>query len=910
MIRGTLIRLGPDDHVLSLCLHHVVSDEWSAGILRRELTVLFESFAKGEPSPLPPLPVQYADFAVWQRNRMTGPVLDEQLAYWRERLAGARPLELPADRTRPASRSHAGGVVEFQVPAATADRLRALSRDAGATMFMTLLASFTALLSRYCGQDDIVVGTPLADRNRAETEDLIGLFLNTLVLRADLSGDPTFAEVLGRVRAASLGAFEHQDLPFEQLVEALQPERDRSRSALFQVMFDYGVGDAEPLRLAGLDVVAFGAAPEVSKFDLTLGMLESGDGGLSGSVKYGTALFDVSRMERLAGHLLMVLEAVAGDAELRVSELPVLTGGERRALAGWNATDEQLPGVGGVHGLIAGQALRRPDRVAVECGGDVVTYAELDLRANRLAHRLRGLGVGAESVVGLCVGRGVDLVVACLAVWKAGGAFLPLDADYPVDRLSFMLADSGASLLVGHRSIVPDSVAEQVSAAVWLDDPEVVARIAAEPSTALSVATWPDQAAYVIYTSGSTGRPKGVVVSQGSLLNLLASMAGRPGLSSGDVAVAVTTFGFDIAGLELFGPLTVGARLVVAESPQAVPSLLAATGAGWVQGTPSTWRMLLDDGWVPSPGLRVLCGGEALPPSLADGLVGAGVELWNMYGPTETTIWSSCAEVTSGEAVSLGHPIANTRLHVLDRHLNPVPVGVTGELFISGSGLARGYHDRAALTAERFVPDPFGADGSRMYRAGDLVRRRADGALEFLGRIDEQVKVRGFRIEPGEIEAALTSHPGVSSAVVVAHGDVGDRLVAYLVPADAGTGIPTVSELRGFVGQRLPEYMIPAVLVELSEIPRTPNGKVDRKALPTPDGMRPETTSAFTAPSTPSRSCSPGSGPRFWAWTGSASPMTSSTSAATRSSRPASYRAFAPSWTSRSRSPLCSTTRP
>ncbi|MFD0634335.1 amino acid adenylation domain-containing protein [Catenulispora yoronensis] len=852
LIRGTLMHLGPDDHVLSLCLHHVVADEWSVGILRRELADHYEAFREGQPSPLAPLTVQYADFAMWQREWLSGSVLDRQLGYWRERLAGAPVLELPSDRPRPAVRSSAGAVVEFQVPASTAEGLHRVARDSGATMFMTLFAGFTVLLSRYAGQDDIMVGTPVANRNRAETEDLIGFFVNTLVLRADLHGDPTFAELLARVRAVSLGAYDHQDLPFEQLVEALQPERDRSRSALFQVMFDYGADRAADLGLGGLEVTAFGTESEVSKFDLTVGLAESGDGGLSGSVKYSTALFDASRMERLAGHLLMLLEAVAGDAELRLSELPVLTADEHRSLTRWNATDEHLPSVGGVHDVIAGQALRCSDQVAVECGGDVVTYAELDLRANRLAWHLRGLGVGAESVVGLCVGRGVDLVVACLAVWKAGGAFLPLDADYPVDRLSFMLADSGLSLLVGHRSIVPDSVAEQVSATVWLDDPEVVARIAAEPSAALSAITSPDQAAYVIYTSGSTGRPKGVVVSQGSLVNLLGSMAARPGLSSGDVAVAVTTFGFDIAGLELFGPLTVGARLVVAESPQVVPSLLAATGAGWVQGTPSTWRMLLDDGWVPSPGLRVLCGGEALPSNLADDLVGAGVQLWNMYGPTETTIWSSCAEVRSGDLVSLGHPIANTRLHVLDRHLNPVPVGVVGELYIAGSGLARGYLNRPGLTAERFVPDPSADDGSRMYRTGDLVSRRADGELEFLGRVDEQVKVRGFRIEPGEIEAALTSHPGVSAALVVAHGGADDRrLVAFLVPADAGVGIPAVSELRDFAGQRLPEYMIPAVFVELSEIPRTPNGKVDRKALPNVDGIRLEPSDAFTPASTP-----------------------------------------------------------
>ncbi|MEV6868896.1 amino acid adenylation domain-containing protein, partial [Streptosporangium subroseum] len=852
LFRGRLIRIGADDHVLSLCTHHVVSDKWSVGVLRGELSALYDVFGRGEPSPLTPLAVQYGDFAVWQRDRLRGDTLDGQLGCWRERLAGAPVLELPTDRSRPAVRTSAGDLVEFAVPATAVEALRELSRQSGATMFMTLLSAFTVLLGRYAGQDDVVVGTPIANRNRSEIEGLIGFFVNTLVLRTDLSGDPTFAELVGRVRREALGAYAHQDVPFEQVVDALAADRDRSRTPIFQVMFDYGHGEAGDGRpdLGGLGVADEGLPHDTALFDLTLALAEDGEGGLDGAFEFSVDLFDRPTVTRMAGNLLALLEAIAGNAERHLSEVAVLGAEEhRRVVEEWN--DTAVPAVTtAVYESITAQAAARPEAIALEADGRSLTYAELDARANRLANHLRGIGVGPEIVVGLCVERGPDMVVAALAVWKAGGAYLPLDPDHPAERLGYMLADSGAGLLVAHRAAAGDLV-EQVALAggrtLWLDDPGTAATLdAASPVAPAAPVDGAGRLAYVIYTSGSTGRPKGVMVAHDGLANVMSAMASQPGVDAGDTVLAVTTLGFDIAGLELFLPLTRGARVVVAShetarSPEALAAEIERHGVTVMQATPATWQMLLDAGWRGSAGLRVWCGGEALPASLADGIGARCAALWNLYGPTETTIWSSRQAVSPGSRVSLGRPIANTTMYVLDRCLQPLPVGVPGELFIGGAGVARGYAGRPELTAERFVPNPFAADGSRLYRTGDRARWGIGGELEFLGRVDDQVKVNGFRIEPGEVEAALRAHPTVAHAVVVARDDDGyRRLVAYLVPADMIAGMPPAAELRGFLRAGLPDYLVPAVFVELAAVPLTPNGKVDRAALPAPEGGRPE----------------------------------------------------------------------
>ncbi|WP_203854785.1 non-ribosomal peptide synthetase, partial [Dactylosporangium siamense] len=809
LVRGLLIRGADGEQLLGLAMHHVVADEWSLGILRRELLELYAAGRAGREPALEPLPIRYADYAVWQRRWLTGDVLRAQLGYWRERLSGAAVLDLPTDRPRPAVRSTAGAVLDFTVPAEVAEGLRVLSRSVGVSMFMTVFAAFNVLLSRYTGQDDIVVGTPIANRNRTEIEGLVGFFVNTLVLRTDLSGDPTFTELLGRVRAATLGAYDNQDLPFEHLVDELGVDRDRSRTPVFQVLFNYATGDGS------------GPARRPVKYDLTVSMGEAG-AGLTGEVHYSTALFDDDRMARLIGHLQRILEGVAADAGRRVSRLPMLSGAEVRDLAVWCDGGDAEPWGGAVHELVAARALTDPDAVAVRSGAVQLTYGRLVERVGALAGRLAAAGVGPGSVVGLRLERGPDLVVAALAVWRAGGAYLPLDPDLPAERLSFIVADSGAS-----------PVLDRLDSLDGLDD----------PGSAVLPGVPADQAAYVMYTSGSTGRPKGVTVTHGNLASLLAAMARRPGLTDRDVLLAVTTFGFDIAGLELFGPLVCGGQVVIADrdevrSPRALARLIDASGATVMQATPATWQMLLDDGWAGSARLRAWCGGEALPAALAAALTGRVAALWNMYGPTETTVWSACDPVTPDGPVTLGTPIAGTRWYVVDRWGNQVPVGVAGELVIAGAGVARGYLGRPDLAAERFVADPIAGDGTRWYRTGDLVRLRSDGRPEFLGRADHQVKVRGFRVELGEVEAALRELPGVAGAVVVA--DERQRLVAYVV----GAAVDAVA-LRS----RLPEYMVPSVFVSLPALPLSANGKVDRAALPAPDLSR--RVDVFVAPAGP-----------------------------------------------------------
>ena len=852
LFRATLVRIGPEEHILGLAMHHVVSDEWSAGIMRRELDALYEAFRVGRPSPLVSLPVQYADFAVWQRRWLTGEVLEEQLAYWRERLAGAPALELPTDRPRPAVWSPEGAVIEFEVPQAVADGLRAVSRGADASMFMTLFAAFTVLLSRYSGQDDVVVGIPAAGRGRPETEGLIGFFINTLVLRTDLSGDPAFTELLARVRAEALDAYAHQDLPFDHLVEELVADRDRSRNPLFQVLFNYhseaqdaeggdGAGPAEP-------------QPTPVKFDLALTLIETGTG-LVGGVEYGTALFDHATVRRMVGHLLGLLESVAADADRRVSRLPVLTPGERRELEGWNDTAAPVPAVGGVHELVAERARLRPGAVAAVFRDESLTYAELDTRANRLAHHLHDLGVGPETVVGLCLERSLDLVVALLAVWKAGGAYLPLDPGHPAERLRLMLADSRAAVLIGHG----DAPAWNGGTSVRLDDAGTAAAIQGRSGEAPAVPVHPRRLAYVIYTSGSTGRPKGVLAHHGGLVNRIAWMQDVHRLKAGERVLHKTPTTFDVSLWELVWPLTAGGCLVMAEpgrhgDPDYLVRLIEDQRINVTHFVPSLFHLFVTYEWAtPMADLRlVVCSGEALNgDDVARFYARHGSALVeNLYGPTEAAIEVSywqCERPGGAAAVPIGAPIANTRLHVLDRSLQPVPVGVTGDLYIGGAGVARGYGGRPELTAERFVADPLAEDGTRLYRTGDRARWRADGQIEYLGRADHQVKVRGFRIEPGEIEAALTAHPRVRSAVVVADG-AGRRLVGYVVPDDPAGEVPATGELREFLRERLPDYMVPAVFVELAAIPLTGSGKVDRAVLPAPDGTRPELAGGYVAP--------------------------------------------------------------
>ncbi|HEX6903706.1 MAG TPA: non-ribosomal peptide synthase/polyketide synthase [Thermoanaerobaculia bacterium] len=833
LVRGVVFHLDAEDYAVVFTLHHIISDGWSMGVLVREVAALYGAFREGRPSPLRELAVQYADFAAWQREWLRGAVLEAQIAYWRDQLTGAPALELPTDRPRPPVQRFKGATRPLFLSRETSEALAALGQAEGATMFMTLAAAFQTLLHRYSGQDDVSVGSPVAGRNRAEVEELIGFFVNTLVLRTDLSGSPDFLGLLGRVRRGTLDAFAHQELPFEKVVEELQPERDLSRSPLFQVMFALQNASSSKLDLPGLTLSRWPLGEPVAKFDLSLAMSE-GPEGLSGSLEYSVDLFDRSTIDRTLGHFRVLLNAIVSDPRRSVSELPLLTGAERDQLLGeWNATDSPVP-ESCVHEGIAARAAASPEAAAVVFGADLLTYRELDQRANALAHRLRELGVGPEVRVGVALERSLEMVIGLLAVLKAGGAYVPLDPSYPAERLAFMLEDAGVAALLTQSGLA------------GYDGPEIRlspgARGVGESAEPPAGGAGPWNLAYVIYTSGSTGRPKGVQISHGALTNFLASMAETPGFGTGDVLLAVTSLSFDIAGLELYLPLLTGGQVILASREEAadgrrLQELIAASGATILQATPATWRLLLESGWPGGEGLKALCGGEALPPALAASLRERVGSLWNVYGPTETTVWSTVEEVAGDGPVSIGRPIANTAVYVVDAWGSPAPVGVPGELYLGGAGLARGYLARPELTAERFLPDPFGAAGSRIYRTGDLARYRPDGRLECLGRIDHQVKVRGFRIELGEIEAVLGRHPEVAAAVVVAREDVpGDRrLAAYVVPRQAGADL--TADLRIRLRQSLPEYMVPTAWVAMDALPLTPNGKVDRRALPKPEAV-------------------------------------------------------------------------
>ncbi|WP_200215663.1 non-ribosomal peptide synthetase [Micromonospora coerulea] len=843
LLRVVLQRVGPGEWVLGVVLHHVVFDGWSMGVFVRELTTLYQG------GQLDPLPIQYGDYAVWQRDWFASGVLDEQLDYWRQRLAGApAALELPTDRPRPPVQSFRGAREQVTIPAHLTAAVRRLCQDEGVTPFMLLLTAFKVLISRYTGQTDIVVGAPIANRARVETEALLGYFINTVVLRTDLSGEPTGRELLARVRDTALGAYAHQDLPFERLVDELRPERDLSRSALFQTLFVLQNAPTGRLDLPELAVAPLAVDTGIAKFDLTFDLQEAGDR-ITGEVEYSTDLFDRDIVRGLFAAYMTLLTALTADPGAPVSRLPVLDEGARLRLDEPNATEREWTGARLLHELVEEQAGRTPEATALICGAERLTYRDLNSRADRLAHRLRERGVGPDVVVGLCVERSADLVTGLLGVLKAGGAYLPMDPDYPTDRLTYMVEDSGTRVVLTDSAHAGRFAAPHVT---LLDD---LLDGPAGPERRPASGAGPGNLAYVIYTSGSTGRPKGVMIEHRTIVNHLRGTIAQIGFTAGDRLLAVTTVSFDIAGLEIFAPLSVGATCVLTAPGEsadaaALMRLLDRHDITLMQATPATWRLLLDSGWAGRPGLRLLCGGEAFPPDLAAELTARTAEVWNMYGPTETTVWSltTCVEPPgpATTTVPIGSPMANTRGYIVDRLGRRVPPGVTGELLIGGHGVARGYLGRPGLTAERFVPDVHGGrPGERLYRTGDLVRQRPDGRLEFLGRVDHQVKLRGFRIELGEIEAALSRQEHVRACAVVLREDKpGDRrLVGYLVGDNVDL---SVSAIRDDLKRQLPDYMIPSALVVLDALPLTANGKVDRTSLPAPATGRDQLGTPFT----------------------------------------------------------------
>ena len=817
---------------LFLTVHHILTDGVSMGILQHELRALYAARAGGSAADLPVLPVHYGDFALWQRQWLAGDVLEAQLNYWLERLRGAPPvLELPTDRPRPALQTFRGSRRGVWLSAPRTASLRTLARRYEATPFMVLLAAYQALLGRLAGQRDFCVGTTLSGRHLPQVEGLIGLFMNTLVLRTELTATTSFAQHLDATRRSVLGAFEHQDLPFERLVQALELPRDLSHPPLFQVLLSMqprGDGGSGGRRQGD------GETPVAALYDLNLEIRESGEH-IEGWLRFNTDLFDPTTAERLARRFEALLEHVAEEPEQAVLELPLLLPGERHALlAEWNDTaapDLAVP----MHRGIAAREVEDPEAVAVVGRQVHLTRSALGRAVRGLAQRLRAVGVGPGVPVGLLVERGPQLVVGLLGILEAGGAYLPLDPDYPSERLAFLLEDCGAPV------VVTGAVSESVVAPLVAGRQRLTLNDLAGEDGPQGPSIPPTELAYVIYTSGSTGRPKGVEISHGALANFLTAMARQPGLNAEDVLLALTSPSFDIAALELFLPLLVGARVEIAEQPGDGAALLRrlnTSRATVVQATPSGWRLLLAAGFT-GGGLRALCGGEALAPDLATTLANGCDALWNLYGPTETTVWSTTERLEPHQPVNAGRPIRQTSIHLLDPRFHPVPTGARGELWIGGSGLARGYRRRPSLTAERFVPDPFSQVlGARLYRTGDLARQLGDGRIQVLGRADQQVKVRGHRIELGEIEAALAAHPAIAQAAVVLRHDGGEpRLVAYGVPAGGGEP-PTPEALRSDLGQRLPAAMVPALFVPLEALPTTPNGKVDRRALPAPQPVR------------------------------------------------------------------------
>jgi len=843
LLRTQLLRLSDDEHVFFLTVHHIAFDVWSHDVFARELAALYEAFSSGKPSPLPELPIQYVDFAHWQREWLDGELLRPQIAYWKKQLQGApSQMELPLDRPRPPVQTSRGATETLSLPPGLYDSLEKLGREEGCSLFMTLVAAFKAFLCRYTGQTDIVLGSPIANRTRPELEELIGFFVNSLVLRTNLAGDPTFRELMSRVRDVALGAYAHQHLPFEKLVEELQPKREMSHTPLFQVLFLLEHLSTTTTDLSGAVVTPMGLETRAAKVDVSVYNFHH-DGRLTSTFEYNTDLFEAETIRRMVGHYRVFLEGIVSSPDQHLSQLPLMSERDRlQVLVDWNRTDTDCPKDVCLHQLFEAQAERTPDAVAVVFQSQRLTYAQLNAEADRLARDLRTAHVGPETLVGVYMERSVEMLIALLGILKAGGAYVPLDPAHPAARVRTMLEDARVPLVLTQERLL-GRLPETDAIPRCLDRNGDVAL--GERTGNVQSGVKAENLAYVIFTSGSTGKPKGVQIEHRNVVNFIESMQKEPGLRSDDALLAVTTLSFDISLLELFLPLTVGARIVIADREEVMDGeqllqKLTREHVTAMQATPATWQLMLQTGWEERLPLKVLCGGEAMPPELAHKLKTRCRELWNVYGPTETAVWSTVYRVEKvEEPAPVGRPIANTQVYILDEALRPVPIGVRGELYIGGDGVARGYLNRPELTADRFVPDPFGqAPGARFYKTGDVARYRPDGCIEVLGRSDFQVKIRGFRIELGEIEASLLAHPGLRQAAALAREDKpGEKqLVAYFVAAEESA--PSFDDLRRFLKEKLPEYMVPSAFVAMQSLPLTPNGKLDRTALPAPGRQR------------------------------------------------------------------------
>ncbi|MGB7332615.1 MAG: amino acid adenylation domain-containing protein, partial [Terriglobales bacterium] len=860
MVRAQVVKMEPGYARLVFTAHHIVCDGWSTNVLLDELPKIYNALNRGESSTIAsilPAPMSFATYSKSQSEFLNGPEGATVEKFWLDQFRQPAPLlDLPTDRPRPAVKEFKGATYRARIGADTYNAIKKLGAKQKCTLFVTLLSGFQILLSRLSGQDDIVVGIPTAGQSLLEDAVLVGHCVNFIPLRGKPVADSTAAQFLAQMKETVLAGYDHQNYTYGRLVRKLQIPRDPSRLPLTEVQFN--------LERVGGDMTFDGFQAEADpnpksfvNFDIFLNVVESKDG-LMLDCDYNTGLFDESTIARWLSHYETLLLGMVENADQSISRLPLLNQADRRQLAiDWNQTAADYPRSLCVHQLFELQAKKTPDVIAAAFESEQLSYRDLDRRANQLANYLRSTGVKPGVMVGVFVERSLDMIVALLGVMKAGGAYVPMDPTYPAERISFVLNDASVPVLLTQESLFK-TVNVGAARHVFLDTEWTT--IAQCPSDAPPSAPAADDLAYVIYTSGSTGKPKGVEIPHRAVVNLLLSMSKRPGLKANDTLLAVTTLSFDIAGLELFLPLAVGAKLVIASREAAADgnlllSRIVSSGTTVMQATPVTWKLLIEAGWEGKPALKVLCGGEAFPRDLANELVRRAQSVWNMYGPTETTIWSSTLEVKAGDGpVPIGPPIDNTQFYVLDAAQQLVPIGVAGELYIGGDGLARGYFHRPELTAEKFVADPFRSNASsntnvRMYKTGDLVRRTPDGAIEFLGRLDHQVKLRGFRIELGEIETALARYPGVREAVVIVREDIpGDkRLVAYVTSEQQAITVATVREaLTG----KLPNYMLPSAVVRLDAMPLTPNGKIDCKALPAPDTGRAARQKEFVAPRT------------------------------------------------------------
>ena len=856
LLKASLVRVGLGDHFMVVVVHHIASDGWSMGLLARDLSSSYNAVLDGREAWLGELPLQYADFAAWQREYLSGERLEHEASYWRERLAGSQSLlEVPTDHPRPAVQSFDGSSVAFDVLPHTTEGLRSIASSTGATLFMTLLAAFDMLLFKYTGQSDLLVATPIAGRNRSETEDLIGFFVNTLIMRTNLDGDPNHEELVAQIRDIALDAYAHQELPFEKLVEELNPQRDLSHLPIAQVMFVLQQGSDDELRLRGIDASHVDLAVDMAPYDLTLEMKERDDH-LEGSFIYNTDLFDRATADQLARHFVTLLHRVAEDPRRPLSRIDLFEDDERDALlhAWYEDRPEFLPGPL-VHESIEQIAGASPRRIAATFEDSAVTYGDLNRSANQLAHYLRARGVGPESVVGVMFEKSIEMLVAFLGVWKAGAAFVPLDSEVPSERCSWMLEQTGAHVVLTLQRLHQAAKALRVSGApletVCVDAPD--GELEGNPVTDPEPLSDPNSLAYVIFTSGSTGEPKGVMMQCGGLVNMARFAIETYNVHPDSRFLQFMSITFDAFLSELLPPLTIGATLSLGRRDQLLPgrellSFLKEQRITNVLLTPSALAVMPYEE-LPDLHTLIVCG-EACPTELV-ARWGRDRRFVNAYGPTEITCFCHAADLAAdGVTPPIGRPLANTRSYVLDSNLLPVPLNVRGELYVGTIGLARGYVNRPDLTAERFLPDPFSRfPGARMYRTGDVVRCRRDGQLDFFGRSDSQVKIRGFRVEPGEIEAALLEHPGIADAVVLAFDDHGEkRLIAYFASRGDAIG---AADLRSFLARQLPGYMIPSILLPVGAIPLLPSGKVDRKSLPAPPSGRPDLAAVYVAPSTP-----------------------------------------------------------